>query len=62
MTRVKRIPIEALLVLAVLVGFGCALAGLYLLAELVHPGAGAGVTLLVGGVVAIVGGLVVDLG
>ena len=61
MTRLKRIPASALLVFAVLVGFVCALAGLYLLAELVHDGAGAGVTLLVGGVLLVVAGLVVDL-
>lgn len=61
MTRLKRIPPSALLVLAVLVGFACALAGLFLLAELVHDGAGAGVALLVGGGTLVAGGLVVDL-
>ncbi|WP_374457720.1 hypothetical protein [Nocardioides sp.] len=61
MTRLKRIPVSAVPVVAVLVGFVAALAGLYLVADLVHPGAGAGVTLLVGGIVAIVAGLVVDL-
>ena len=61
MTRLKRIPVSTFLVLAVLVGFACALAGLFLLAELVRAGAGAGVTLLVGGVVLVVVGLVVDV-
>ena len=61
MTRLKRVPVSTVLVLAVLVGFACALGGLFLLADLVHDGAGAGVTLLVGGAVLAVGALVVDV-
>lgn len=54
MTRLKRLPMALLPALAVLAGFGCAVAGLYLLA-------GLAVTLLAAGVVVVVAGLVVDL-
>ncbi len=47
--------------LAVLVGFTAALAGLYLLvAYLVAPEAGLAVTLLAGGALLVAGGLLVD--
>jgi hypothetical protein len=55
MTRLKRLPVAAVPAVAVLVGFGCAVVGLFLLA-------GLAVTLLAAGVVLVVGGLVVDLG
>lgn len=55
MTRLKRLPVAVLPVLAMLLGFGCAVAGLYLLA-------GLAVTLLVSGVVIVAGALVVDVG
>ena len=55
MTRVRRLPADVAAAVVVLVGFGCAVAGLYLLA-------GVAVTLLVAGVVLVVGGLVVDVG
>lgn len=55
MTRLKRLPVTVVPALAVLVGFGLAVAGLYLLA-------GLAVTLLAAGVVLIVAGLVVDVG
>lgn len=61
MTRLKRIPVTVVPVLAVLAGFVCAIAGLYLLAELVLSGSGAGVALLAGGVALVVSGLVVDV-
>lgn len=50
-----RVPVTVLPVVAVLAGFGCAVAGLYLLA-------GLAVALLVAGVVVLVAGLVVDVG
>lgn len=62
MDRLKRIPVSAALLAAVLVGFLCAIHGLYLLVELVWQGAGAGVTLLVGGVVVMAVALVADVG
>lgn len=55
MTRVKHLPASLVAALAVLVGFGCAVAGLFLLA-------GLGVTLLVAGAVVAAAGLVADVG
>ena len=54
MTRFKRLPVALLPVLVTLAGFGCAVAGLYLLA-------GLATTLLVGGVVLVAAGLLVDV-
>lgn len=53
MTRLRRLPPILLPVLAVLIGFGVAMAGLYLLA-------GLAVTLLAGGALLAAGGLLVD--
>lgn len=50
-----RVPVTMLPVVAVLAGFGCAVAGLYGLA-------GRDVTMLVAGVVVVVAALVVDVG
>lgn len=55
MTRLKRLPVALVPAAAVFAGFGCAVAGLYLLA-------GLGVTLLVAGVTVAVAGMVIDLG
>lgn len=54
MTRLKRLPVSLLPALAVLAGFGLAVAGLYMLTSFA-------VTLLVAGVVLVVAGLVVDV-
>lgn len=55
MTRLKRLPVTVVPAMAVLTGFGLAVAGLYLLA-------GLAVTLLVAGVALVAAGLVVDVG
>lgn len=55
MTRLKRLPLNFLPVLAVLAGFCLAVAGLYLLA-------GLAVTLVASGVTLVAAGLVIDLG
>jgi hypothetical protein len=54
-TRVKRLPLDLVPVLVVLLGLGLALGGLYMLT-------GLAVTMIVAGVVLVVGGLVVDVG
>lgn len=54
MTRLKRLPVSLLPALAVLVGFGLAVAGLYMLTSLA-------VTMLVSGVAIAAAGLVVDV-
>lgn len=55
MTGVKRIPATALPILAVLAGFGCVVAGLYMLLGLAP-------TLIAGGIVLAAAGLLVDVG
>ena len=63
MTRLRRLPPALLPVLAVLLGFVAAMVGLYLLVTYLSgaPVAGLAASLLAGGVVLAVGGLLVDI-